>query len=222
MANNLKKDLLLVEVELTEGMSVVFRFLNEDEGLLYEVTWNFRKYDPDNKKWIVSADQEEKVAEWAKEHFGVEVAELANLGDSNIYKDVYHYDTFNSLWEIQRTEKMPKDRVGEIFTVTITAVEETSKGFLPKFEEEGKSYGISGFDTSTFLKGQNKFFKDPVKEEKAKEKFLDRFGISLEDKDLLVGEEVMVEIKQTGIYTWIEGKQFNKAKKEKMKQKAAK
>ena len=222
MANNLKKDLLLVEVELTDGISVVFRFLNEDEGLLYEVTWNFRKFDPDNKKWVTSPEQEEKVAQWADEYFGVVVADLANLGDANIYKDVYHYDTFNSLWEIQRTEKMPKDRVGEIFTVTITDVEETSKGFLPKFEEEGKTYGISGFDTSTFLKGQNKFFKDPVKEEKAKEKFLDRFGISLEDKDLLVGEEVMVEIKQTGIYTWIEGKQFNKAKKEKMKQKAAK
>ena len=42
---------------------------------------------------------------------------------------------------------MPKDRVGEIFTVTITEVEETSKGFLPKFEEEGKTYGISGFDS---------------------------------------------------------------------------
>ena len=222
MANNLKKDLLLVEVELTEGISVVFRFLNEDEGLLYEVTWNLRKFDPDNTKWVKSEEQEQKVAEWAKEYFGVEVAELANLGDANVYKDVYHYDTFNSLWEIKRTEKMPKDRVGEIFTVEITEVEETSKGFLPKFEEEGKTYGISGFDTSTFLKGQNKFFKDPVKEEKTKAKFLDRFGISLEDKDTLVGEEVMVEIKQTGAYTWIEGKKFTEAKKNKMKEKAGK
>ena len=57
---------------------------------------------------------------------------------------------------------------------------------------------------------------------RSKEKFLDRFGISLEDKGLLVGEEVMVEIKQTGPYTWVEGKKFTEAKKNKMKEKAGK
>ena len=222
MANNLKKDLLLVEVELTQGESVLFTFFNEEDGGLYPVVWNFRKYDPVNKKWNPSAEQEEKVAEWAKEHFGVEVAELANLGDTGVRKDVYHYDEYNSLWENKNISKMPKERVGEILTVTITEIDKNASAYIPKFEEDGLTYGVGGFKVATYLKSQNKWFPDPVKANKSESKFKDYFGVSVEQKDALIGEEMMVEIKPYRDDTWIEVKKFPEAKKEKMKQKAGK
>lgn len=212
MSKELKKDLLLVAVTDVEGEKFQFDFFSEEEGSVYEVSWNLRKWDNEasgNNKWVQSDEQEANVAKWAKEVFDVDVSELKNLGDKGIRKDVYHYGNFNSLWEVSRIEKFDKSRVGEIFPVTIDSIEEDNKGIQVKFEEEGKTYSVN-FGTSKFMETLNRFVTDPVKRNKSLDKFQDTFGVSFDNKDALIGQEIMIEVKLAfGKFVYVEAKKLS-------------
>lgn len=212
MSKELRKDLLLVAVTEVENEKFTLDFLSEEEGMLYEVSWNLRKWDNEatgNNKWVASEEQEQNVAKWAKEIFDVDVSELKNLGDKGIRKDVYHYGTFNSLWEVSRIEKFDKSRVGEIFPVTVSAIEEDNKGIQVKFEEEGKTYSVN-FGTSKYMETLNRFVTDPVKRHKSLEKFRDTFGVSFDNKDVLIGQEIMIEVKLAfGKFVYVEAKKLS-------------
>ena len=68
----------LIEVEQTAERTV-FTFLDRDRGEVRDITWNTKKYDKDNNKWVASPEQEEKVEEWSQEYFNCSYADLANL-----------------------------------------------------------------------------------------------------------------------------------------------
>lgn len=217
MSKELRKDLLLVAVTEVENEKFTLDFLSEEEGMLYEVSWNLRKWDNEasgNNKWVQSDEQEANVAKWAKEVFDVDVSELKNLGDKGIRKDVYHYGTFNSLWEVSRIEKFDKSRVGEIFPVTVSAIEEDNKGIQVKFEEEGKTYSIN-FGTSKYMETLNRFVTDPVKRHKSLEKFQDTFGVPFEQSEVLIGQEIMIEVKLAfGKFVYTEAKKLSQKVKD--------
>ena len=223
----LKKDLALIEVTEELGKNITLSFLDVDgAGSVYDVTWNLRKYNPDAKgqdKWEQSDEQEAQVEKWSQDVFGVPMVELKNLAsgslDNAVRKDVHHYGSFNSLWEVSRIEKFSKDRVGEILTVTVKEISEDAKGFHVQFEEDDKTYAVT-FTTAKYIEIIKKFVNDPVKEEKAKVKFKDTFGIAYDEREKLVGEEIMVEIKLAfGQFPYTEAKKFTEARKKKLQAK---
>ena len=223
----LKKDLALIEVTEELGKNITLSFLDVDgAGSVYDVVWNLRKYNPDAKgqdKWEQSDEQEAQVEKWSQDIFGVPMIELKNLAtgslENAVRKDVHHYGSFNSLWEVSRIEKFSKDRVGEILTVTVKEISEDAKGFHVQFEEDGKTYAVT-FTTAKYVEILGKFVNDPVKEEKAKVKFKDTFGIAYDEREKLVGEEIMVEIKLAfGQFPYTEAKKFTEARKKKLQAK---
>jgi len=227
MSQTLLKDLALIEVTEEVGERIVLSFLDVNgAGSVYDVTWNLRKYNPDAKgqnKWEPSEEQVEQVEKWSQEIFGVPMSELKNLPSNDVEtavkKDVYHYGNFNSLWEVSRIEKFDSERVGEILSVVVTDITQDSKGFHVQFEEDGKTYAVT-FTTAKYVEMMKQFVNDPVKEAKAKDKFEDTFGIPYEDREKLIGEEMMIEIKMAfGKYPYTEAKKFTEARKKQMQAK---
>ena len=200
----------LIEVEQTAERTV-FTFLDRDRGEVRDITWNTKKYDKDNNKWIASPEQEEKVEEWSQEYFNCSYADLANLVVQEIRRDIYGYDTFNSFWEVNQVNKFSPEDKGQIFSTTVTDVAEEVSGLKIKFMYEDKEYQ-SNMGWAKFVEGTG-WFGDPVKKEKQKAKFETKFGIPFKDKDQLIGKDIMVEIDAAFGKPYADIKAFPKKKK---------
>lgn len=212
----LLEQLPLVHTEV-DDTSITFDFLNREEGTVYEVKWNLKKYNEATKKYVEDAETLERVNGWAKEYFDTDVEGLNNLPEG-ITKDIYHSGRFNSLWKPNILSKFDKDRVGEILNVEITEVYRDNFGLKVKFEEDGNSYAVN-FGTSKYYPATKETFKDASKEIKSLERFEGLFGVPFEKADILVGESMMIEIRQLGIHTFAEAKKFSDSKKAELKAK---
>ena len=212
----LKENLLLMGTNI-DDRSIVFDFLDEDQELVYEVKWNLQAYDKDKKEWYDSAEQKEKVNKWAKEYFDTDLEGLNNLPEG-IRKNVYHSRKYNSLWE-GPLSKFPADRIKELLTVEITDVYEDKFGLKVKFEEDGESYA-SNFGTTKYVKKLDKYFPEAARKQSALERFEETFGIPFEKGEALIGQEMMVEIKQVGENTFADPKSLSKKQKEQVQAKA--
>lgn len=206
----LLEKLELVEVTF-EDKKVVFTFLDEERGEIREVQWNKQVYDSDNQKWIDDAEKAAKVDEWCAEYFGLEFEQLAQaIGER---KDVYAYDNFNSLWEVKMVKKFEKDMVGQIMEVEVTEVEDDGKAIHIRFEYDGDTYE-NKMQYADYLEAKKQWFVNPVKRKKQYEKFEEKFHISIDNKEELVGKTIMIEIKLAfKKFVYVDVKPFPKKKK---------
>lgn len=200
----------LVEVTF-EDKKVVFTFLDEERGEIREVQWNKQVYDSDNQKWIDDAEKAAKVDEWCEEYFGLEFEQLAQaIGER---KDVYAYDNFNSLWEVKMIQKFDKDMVGQIMEVEVSEVEDDGKAIHIRFEYDGETYE-NKMQYADYLEAKKQWFVNPVKRKKQYEKFEEKFHISIDNKEELVGKTIMIEIKLAfKKFVYVDVKPFPKKKK---------
>lgn len=206
----LLEQLELVDVTF-EDKQVLLTFLDEEKGEIREVKWNKQIFDQGTNKFIDDEEKAEKVEKWAQEYFGLSFDRLAEaIGER---KDVYAYDRFNSLYPVDIIAKFDKDQVGQIMEVTVSDVVDDGRAVLIKFEYEGDTYA-SKMQYADYLEVKKQWFINPVKQNKQYEKFEEKFGISIENKEELIGQKVMVEIKLAfGTHVYIEIKPFPKKKK---------
>lgn len=208
----LLEQLDLVAVE-QDNDKTTFTFLDRERGEIRDIKWNAKKYDSDNNKWLQSNEQEAKVQEWAQEHFEVDYSQLPNIANDGIKKDIYTYDRFNSLWEVNQVAKFEKDMEGQIFSVTVKEVKLDDVGIHILFDYEGDTYD-SKMSWSKYIEADKTFFVDPIKKQKQITKFEEKFHISFDDRDELVGKDVMVEVKVAfSKYPYVECKPLPKPKK---------
>jgi hypothetical protein len=188
----LLENLELVAVEF-EDAKATLTFLNEDEGTIHEINFNKKAYDKDTKKFVPDEEKAAKVEEWSQEYFGVSFENLGQaVGDR---KDVYCYDSFNSLFEVKQTSKFDIDIVGQILSVEVSDVVLDDEGIRILVDYEGDTYRSNmGFTKKV---GEN-YFVDPIKKNKQIEKFKEKFGIDIADRDQLVGKTLMIEVKKFG------------------------
>src|SRR4051812_42383017 len=107
----LLEQLELVDVTF-EDVKATLVFLDEDKGEIREVGFNKKSYDNDSSKFIDDPAKAEKVEGWCQEYFGLTFDRLAEaIGER---KDIYAYDRFNSLFEVEMVEKFTKDEAGQI------------------------------------------------------------------------------------------------------------
>lgn len=199
----LRKDLELIEVEYTENKKkATLTFLDDTKGEILEVTFNKQDYDKDSKKFIDSKEKSEKVDEWCEEYFETTFDKLSDC--VGVKKDVYHYDTFNSLWESTFAQKFPDDMIGDIFEATITEVTDNGNMIQIFYEEnETKTLYKSNMSYSKYLEVRKEWMVDPVKKDKVYEKFEKKFGVKVEDSEKIIGKTIMVEVKQAfGQFTY--------------------
>lgn len=199
-------------IEVTQDQDkTVFTFLDRERGEVRDITWNTKKYDKDNSKWIVSTEQEEKVEEWSQQYFECGYSDLANLQGQGIKKDIYGYDTFNSFWEVQQVNKFTLEDKGQIFGTVVTDVVDEVSGLKIKFMYEDKEYQ-SNMGWAKWIDGTG-WFGDPVKKEKQKAKFEAKFGIPYSNKEELIGKNIMVEVDTAFGKPYADIKAFPKKKK---------
>ena len=203
------EQLELVDVTF-EDKKAVLTFLDEDRGEIREVNFNKQSYDSDVNKFVDDEEKAAKVEEWCEEHFNLPFDRLAEaIGER---KDIYAYDKFNSLFEVKQIAKFDKDMVGQILQVDITNVEDDGIKISIQFEYEGETYE-SKMTYADYLEAKKQWFVNPLKKKKQFEKFEDKFGITVDEKEKLIGETVMIEIKLAfGKFVYVEIKPFPKKK----------
>ena len=189
----LAKDLELVAVEYDQGgQKAVLTFLDSEQGFIRDVNFNKQQYDNDAGKFVDDPEKAEKVEKWCQDFFNLTFDKLSEaIGEK---KDIYVYDGFNSMFEVTQVDKFPKEWVGQIFNTTIESVEDTGQRISIKYKIEDKLLETK-LQYSEYVEALKKWFVNPQKKEKQFAKFEERYGISFEEKDKLVGKDVMVEVK---------------------------
>lgn len=205
----LLKDLELVEVAVEDGKAEL-TFLDEENMEIRKVNINKKKYDRDKNKWFEDSEQAEKAEKIAEDEFGKSFDDLEDAVGQ--HKDIYAYDKFNSLFEVQMIEKFDKDQEGLIFQTTISEITEDNVGIHIRFEYEGNKYE-SKMTYSDYLEAKKQFIVDPIKKQKQYEKFETKFKLPISEKEQLIGEQITVEVKVAfGKFSYAEIKPIPKKK----------
>ena len=205
----LLEKLELVEVQY-DGKKAILRFLDEVRGEVREVTFNKQSYDNDRGEFVDDPEKEEKVAKWCQDIFGLTFERLNEaIGER---RDVYAYDTFNSLFEVEQIAKFDKNMVGQIMEVVVTNAFDDGKAIRIQFGYEGKTYE-SKMGYADYIESKKQWFVNPQKKAKQYEKFEDKFGFGIDECAELIGQTVLIEIKLAfKKFVYIEIKPFAKKK----------
>jgi hypothetical protein len=187
-------------------------FLDDLKGEIREVYFNRQAFDKATSKYVPNAKKAAEVDQWCQEYFGLTFDRLGEaIGER---KDVFCYDRFNSLWEVQMIEKFGDDMEGQIFeTVIVNALDDGKKISL-QFEYEGKLYE-SKMQYATYNEARKEWFVDPIKRTKKYEKFESKFNMPVTELENMVGKTVLVEVKKMGQWIYSEIKPFKKPVKKK-------
>lgn len=207
----LLKDLELVAVDYeNNGKKAVMTFLDKERAEVRRVNFNLQAYDSAKATYVDDADKAAKVAEWCETYFGTT---FENLGSQiGVKKDVYAYDNFNSLWEVDVTEKFSDGDVGEFFSTTISEITDDGNAVRIKFPYNGKTYE-SKMTYATYVEAMKAWFVDPQKKLDTYRKFKEKFQTNIEDKDSLIGKQINVEVKKAfNKYAYADIKKFPEKK----------
>lgn len=203
------KNLPIADVQIENGKATV-TFLEQDKGQIRECNYSLKVFNEETGKFESSPEKEEKVRAKVEALYGVPFDQLGQaIGQTH---DVYAYDKFNSLEEVTVVAKFDKDMVGQIIQVDVASVEADEVGLHIKFEYEGETYQ-SNMNYATYMENTGEWFQNPQKRKKQEAKFESKFGISVENKEELVGKAIMAEVKDFNGNVWIEIKAFPKKKK---------
>lgn len=191
MTDNLREDLELVEVVYENNdKKAVLKFLDVENGELLEVNFNKQVYV--NGDWADDKEKAEKVDEWCKEYFDRDFSNLSErVGDSF---NVYVYENFNSMWESQVVNKFETSQKGEIMTTEISEVEDTGTAIAIRYEIEDKLYETK-YTYGEYREELKQWFTNPQKKKKQFERFEKMFGITYENRESIIGKEIMIEVK---------------------------
>ena len=127
-----------------------------------------------------------------------------------VKKDIYTYENFNSLFEVTVTEKFTEEDLGEILEGEITSIEDRGIGIIIYFKYQKKQYQSKMMYAQYFEK-ENKWYTNPIKKKRQYAKFEDKFKISVEKKDELIGKNIIFEVKKAfGNTIYVEIKPFTK------------
>jgi hypothetical protein len=204
------EQLELVDVTY-EDKKATLVFLHEEKGEIREVNFNKQVYDEASKKFVDNDEKAAKVEEWSEEYFSLPFDRLGEaIGER---KDIYCYDNFNSLFEVQLITKFGDDMEGQIFETEVVKAVDDGKKISIQFEYEGDLYE-SKMQYADYLEARKEWFINPQKRTKQYKKFEEKFNIPVSDIEQLVGKTVMVEVKKAmGKYIYNEIKPFSKKKK---------
>jgi len=208
----LKKQLELVDVAYeNDNKKAVMTFLDAENKEIRVVNFNKQSFDSVKKKFVDDSEKAAKVDEWCQTYFKLTFDKLEKAVGTK--HDIYCYADFNSLWECDIVNKFDDDQVGEIIEGVVKEVIVDNVAIKIRFEYDGDTYE-SKMTYAKYFADTKVFYKDPQKEAKQYEKFEEKFGISVENKDEMVGKKIMVEVKKAfGNAIYCEVKPFSKKKK---------
>ena len=187
----LRKELKLVAVEYeNNGKKAVMPFLDEERKQVRVVNFNKQVYQ--DNKFVDDEEKAKKIDEWCKTYFDTAFDKLeTKIG---CRKDVYCYEKFNSLWEVEQIEKFTADMVGQIYQTEVKEIVVDDYFIKIRYAIDGKTYE-SKMTFGIYMKDSKEWFQDPIKKESQYQKFLDKFHVTVENRAALIGHPLMVEVK---------------------------
>lgn len=187
----LRKNLELVSVEYESNrQKAVMTFLDKERRQIRVVNFNRQVYA--DGKYIDDAEKAAKVDQWCADYFQCGFDDLPNCVGQT--KDVYCYEKFNSLWEVEQIEKFTVDMVGQIYQTEVKEITVDDYFIKIRYEIEGKTYE-SKMSFGVYMKESKEWYQDPVKKESQYQRFLEKYHVPVEEKDKLIGHPLMVEVK---------------------------
>ena len=187
----IRENLELVAVDYENGgKKAVMTFLDAERRQVRVINFNQQSYK--DGKFVDDPDKTEKVAQWCEEYFGCKFDELGNKIGTKL--DVFCYEKFNSLWQIDQIEKFDADMVGQIFQTEIKEITVDDFFIRIRYEIEGKTYE-SKMAFGTYFKATKEWYQDPVKKDQQYRRFEEKYHVPVEEKDTLIGHPIMVEVK---------------------------
>lgn len=187
----LRKELKLVSVEYEQNnKKAVLTFLDAERRQVRVVNFNRQSYR--DGKYVDDEEKGEKVDGWCEQYFGCDFEDLPNCVGQT--KDVYCYDRFNSLWEVEQIEKFTADMVGQIYQTKVKEITVDDYFIRIRYEIDDKTYE-SKMTFGTYFRDKKEWYQDPVKKDAQYQRFLDKYHVPVERKDELIGHPLMVEVK---------------------------
>lgn len=197
----LRENLALIEVEYqNDNKKAVLTFLDEENGQVLEVNFNKQAYDTVAKQFVDDAEKASKVDDWCYTYFDTTFDKLNQAVGQK--KDVYKYDSFNSLWESDYAQKFDSEDVGKVFTAILKNIKDDGIAIVIEYEINDVLYS-SKMTYAKYVENLKKWFEDPIRKEKQFDKFKNKFGVSVEDAGQILDKEIMVEVKKAfGKFTY--------------------
>lgn len=187
----LRKELELVSVEYeNNGKKAVLTFLDKERKQVRVVNFNKQVYR--DNKYVDDKEKADKVDQWCEEYFGCGFNDLNECVGTKM--DVYCYDGFNSLWEIEQIQKFTADMEGLLIQTEIKEIVVDDYFIKIRYEYEGKTYE-SKMTFGTYFKPTKEWYQDPVKKEQQYKRFEEKFHVPVANKDALIGHQLVVEVK---------------------------
>lgn len=188
---DLRKDLELIEVNYSDDKEkVTFTFLDIENGQVLEV--NFNKQVWQDGEYVPNEEKAAQVEEWCQEYFGTSFNDLTSVLGAK--KDIYVYEKFNSLWETTYTEKFKLEDKGRIFESTIDEIEDDGVAIRIRYQKEGSTYE-SKMTYAKYIEHLKQWMIDPQRKEKQHQKFKEKYGVTVEESEKIIGKKIMVEVK---------------------------
>ena len=187
----IRKELELVNVEYESGnKKAVMTFLDRERHQVRVVNFNQQSYN--NGKYVDDPEKAQKVEQWCHDYFQTSFDRLTDCVGQK--KDIYCYERFNSLWEVDQIEKFTVDMVGQIYQTEVKEITVDDYFIKIRYEIEGKTYE-SKMTFGVYNKDLKEWFQDPQKKAMQYKKFEDKYHVPVERKDELIGHPLMVEVK---------------------------
>lgn len=168
---------------------IVLNFIDDEEGMLYEVIWNKGKYDSKQNKWVPDKGKELEVANWCKQYLNVPIENI-NDAEGQVHT-VYIGDKFNSLWK--SSTPFNEDMKGKIFNTKVDDIKVDNKQIEVFYEIDGKLHSTHMRYTQ---RKNDRELINPQKRRKQQEKFKEIFGVDVDEAEKAVGQNIMVECKK--------------------------
>ena len=187
----LRKDLQLVSVEYeSDNKKVVLTFLDAERKQVRVVNFNRQSYV--DGKFQDDPEKAANVDEWCDKYFQTSYFDLTDCIGQR--KDVYCYERFNSLWEVDTGEKFTADMVGQIYQTEVKEILVDDYFIKIRYDIEGKTYE-SKMSFGVFMKETREWLQDPIKKESQFKRFEEKFHVPVDRKQELIGHPLMVEVK---------------------------
>ena len=187
----LREQLELVNVEYSnENKKVELTFLDKERKQIRMVNFNRQVYKDGD--YVDSDEKAQKVDEWCDTYFGAAYSDLKSC--IGVKKDIYCYERFNSLFEVNTVEKFTKAMCGQIYQTEIKEIVVDDYFIKIRYDIEGKTYE-SKQTFGKYFEDTKTWFQDPNKKEAEYKKFQDKYGVPVEQADSLIGHDLLVEVK---------------------------
>lgn len=194
MAENLGK-LQIVEIEDKED-ALTLTFFHESAGEVRQVKLKKQRYDEATKKNVPDEEQYERYINNLKELLGVSEDEIETL--IGLSFEVWESENYCSLYEPKTLAKFGEEEIGQIYTAEIEEIRVYDAKAQIILGYDGKRYG-SNINWGNYVEALKKSLPNPQKKHKQLEKFEKNYHVKFEDRETLIGTDVMIEVKRNNM-----------------------